>query len=170
MSEQQDVDQPDVANDLTGEALPLSGNQPPPAETPADEAEQTKSVEMGALLFFVTLLFIVPIITVVSGWGPVMEQLKEEDAARGLITFVISLGVINIAIILTLAALMGRGTPEASAKFARGKEVLTILVGILGTIVGFYFGQATATESPEASTMKTANASPEPGTPPQDAD
>jgi hypothetical protein len=32
--------------------------------------------------------------------------------------------------------------PTCRERFTLGKEVLTILIGVLGTIVGFYFGSA----------------------------
>jgi hypothetical protein len=59
--------------------------------------------------------------------------------ARGLITLLFSVGTIAIAVVLTFAALF-QTDADAKDRFARGKEVLTILIGILGTIVGFYFG------------------------------
>jgi len=67
------------------------------------------------------------------------EGIQNVEFARGLITLLFSVGTIAIAIILTLAAVFQKDN-DAEKRFARGKEVLSILVGIFGTIVGFYFG------------------------------
>lgn len=137
--------------------------QPEPALRGTGDGEEQKR-EFNAVLILIAVMFIIPMILVVAGWGNVLKQLEDEHIARGLITFVVTLGVVSIAIITVLAALMGRGGPEAKEKFARAKEILTILVGILGTIVGFYFGQATADESPRQPPK------PPPVTPPADAE
>jgi hypothetical protein len=71
-----------------------------------------------------------------------IESLADENIARGLITFLIACGTILISLIVCVGALLGRGD-DAKESFFRAKEILTILVGILGTIVGFYFGSAT---------------------------
>lgn len=68
-----------------------------------------------------------------------MERLSDPAYARGLITFLFSLGTIIIAIVLTLYA-VSRGPGAKAESFTHAKEILTILVGILGTIIGFYFG------------------------------
>jgi hypothetical protein len=62
-----------------------------------------------------------------------------EDGARVLITFLVAVATIAIAFLAILTAMLLR---EYEKRFALAKEVLTILVGILGTIVGFYFGTA----------------------------
>ena len=41
-----------------------------------------------------------------------------------------------------------RQDPEIEKRFRQGREVLTILIGVVGTIVGFYFGAATVEELP----------------------
>ena len=51
--------------------------------------------------------------------------------------------------ILALSAISKDGDDE---KFRRGKDILTILVGILGTIIGYYFGaESRSVNSPETS-------------------
>lgn len=71
-----------------------------------------------------------------------LKRLANMEYARGLITFVFTLGTITIAIMLTLAVLL-RQDPEIEKRFRQGREVLTILIGVVGTIVGFYYGATT---------------------------
>ena len=63
------------------------------------------------------------------------------NVARGLITFLVAIVTVAIAIILTLSAVMS-SSKDYKERFALGKEILTIFIGVLGTIVGFYFGSA----------------------------
>ena len=89
-------------------------------------------------------------ILVILGWSffadaSFLQRLGNMEYARGLITFVFTLGTIVIAIMLTLAVLL-RQDPEIEKRFRQGREVLTILIGVVGTIVGFYFGAATVEE------------------------
>jgi hypothetical protein len=91
-------------------------------------------------------------ILVILGWSfykdaSFLQRLGNTEYARGLITFVFTLGTIAIAIMLTLAVLL-RQDPEIEKRFRQGREVLTILIGVVGTIVGFYFGAATVEELP----------------------
>lgn len=74
-----------------------------------------------------------------------LQRLRNMEYARGLITFVFTLGTITIAIMLTLAVLL-RQDPEIEKRFRQGREVLTILIGVVGTIIGFYYGAATVEE------------------------
>ncbi len=78
-----------------------------------------------------------------------------DDSARVLITFLVAVATVAIAFLAILTAMMLR---EYKERFALAKEVLTILVGILGTIVGFYFGTAANTK-PNVNANPTANAS-----------
>jgi len=76
---------------------------------------------------------------VLSG-GQFLGSLAKSEVARGLITFLIAMTTVGIAIILAISTLI---LPEGDAgdkRFDRGKQVLSILIGVLGTIVGFYFG------------------------------
>lgn len=103
----------------------------------------------GPIVFYffigVVILFI---LYIVFSRGTVLKELRDVAYARGLITFIFSLGTIGIGVILTIAAL--EKGQDAGAAFTRGKEIFTILVGILGTIVGFYFGSSLETRETRA--------------------
>lgn len=79
------------------------------------------------------------------GYGLFGTSIKvgEENVARGLITFLVSITAVAIAIILTLAATVSRAD-ELEKRISLGKEMLTALIGVLGTIVGFYFGKSSS--------------------------
>ena len=81
-----------------------------------------------------------------------------DDAARILITFLVAVSTVAIAFLAILTAMVIR---EYKERFALAKEVLTLLVGILGTIVGFYFGTASKT-GPDNGARPAATASPTP--------
>lgn len=76
-----------------------------------------------------------------------------DDAARILITFLVAVATVGIAFLAVLTAMVIR---EYKERFALAKEVLTILVGILGTIVGFYFGVANTAGKPAANAPAVA--------------
>jgi hypothetical protein len=75
-------------------------------------------------------------------WGlfkhdSIVRELASIDLARGVITFIFAVGTIGIALLLTIGVLFGGMKPD---DFAKAKEVLTVLIGVFGTILGFYFG------------------------------
>jgi hypothetical protein len=72
--------------------------------------------------------------------GVFLENLADREVARGLITFLIAITTVGIAIILAVASITGALDDK---RFDEGKQVLSILIGVLGTIVGFYFGSST---------------------------
>lgn len=72
-------------------------------------------------------------------------NVSKTDHARGFITVLFGVGTIAIAVIVTLSGvfLTGDGSKD---RFDRGKEVLSLILGIFGTIVGFYYGTSVTTE------------------------
>ena len=75
----------------------------------------------------------------VLGDKKILNELADIEKARGLITFLIAVCTVAIALILSISVIISRGT-KAPQRFTQGKEILTLLIGVLGTIVGFYFG------------------------------
>jgi hypothetical protein len=77
-----------------------------------------------------------------SGGGTFLNSLQKTEIARGLITFLIAVATVGIAIILAIYVVVSV-SPDLKERVAMGKDILNPLIGILGTIVGFYFGSAT---------------------------
>ncbi len=75
---------------------------------------------------------------------PGQAGIDSVDYARGMITLLFTVGTVIIALLLTLSAIFLTGA-DAKERFDRGKEVLSLLIGIFGTIIGFYFGSASQT-------------------------
>ena len=86
--------------------------------------------------------------------GGFLTSLANRDTARGLITFLITFTTIVIAILLAISAMVMGDAANSSKRFDNGKQVLTVLIGILGTIVGFYFGASDNKASPLAIATK----------------
>jgi hypothetical protein len=98
-----------------------------------------------------------------SGSGSQTDQtflgkLAKPEVARGLITFLIAITTVGIAIILAISTLVLSEGDAGDKRFDRGKQVLTTLIGVLGTIVGFYFGSAneSAQQKPQTEQSQTA--------------
>jgi hypothetical protein len=80
--------------------------------------------------------------------GEFLTQLANQDIARGLITFLITATAAALFVIMAISTIVGSDGTDADKRFDRGKQILTMLVGILGTIVGFYFGTAVSSSQP----------------------
>ena len=93
----------------------------------------------GIITVLIALAVIIIIVLGLTGHRTVYELLSKTEVARGLITFLIALITIAMAIILVLYGLTNTA-PDFKDRFGLTKEIFTFLIGILGTIVGFYFG------------------------------
>ena len=68
----------------------------------------------------------------------VLKAMSQTEFARGLITYLFAVVTIGTAVVLVVFSLTH--TDEDDSRFNKGKEVLSLLLGVFGTIVGFYFG------------------------------
>lgn len=71
--------------------------------------------------------------------GGVNGPIPYGTSPRGMITFLIAVITVGIAIILVLATIVSDSV-DREKRFNQGKEIFTALIGVLGTIVGYYFG------------------------------
>jgi hypothetical protein len=95
--------------------------------------------------------------------GTLLQSVSNVATARGLITFLIAVATVAIAIILILATVVSE-SPDRSQRFLQGKEVFTALIGVLGAIVGFYFGQSVdGTRALEIAPVHISNENPRAG-------
>jgi hypothetical protein len=92
--------------------------------------------------FFVFAIIVLLLIGyIVTPYGQkFLTDLAKKEVARGLITFLIAVTTVGIAIILAISTLVLTEGDAGDKRFDRGKQVLAVLIGVLGTIVGFYFG------------------------------
>lgn len=78
----------------------------------------------------------------IVGWDHhVLLRMSNIEFARGLITYLFAVVTIGTAVVLVVSALVSEGQDIHQERFQRGKEILSLLLGIFGTIVGFYFGR-----------------------------
>lgn len=130
-------------------------------------AENAEKVFSGVVIFMFVLIL---------GHAFVFEsgalaRMNDVATARGAITFLFALGTITLAIMLVGSSLFTfidneREFKRRKERFNQGKEILSILIGILGTIVGFYFGALNSSESTRTlavSVPQVINSSPAPG-------
>lgn len=81
--------------------------------------------------------------------GLVLQSMANIPFARGLITYLFAVGTIGIAVVLVVYALTEKAG-QTDTRFQHGKEVLSLLLGIFGAIVGFYFGSEGASKGEES--------------------
>jgi hypothetical protein len=119
-------------------------------------------VLFGALAFLVLAIIVYALYHAGGGF---LGSLQNLEIARGLITFLVVFTTVMIAIILVIyIATSTLGGQDVKDRFGFGKEVLTALIGILGTILGFYFGQSTSTSSAlQVAPAYVSNANPKRG-------
>ena len=85
--------------------------------------------------------------------GLVLTKMGQVEFARGLITYLFAVVTIGTAVVLVVSALTSDETPANERRFERGKEILSLLLGVFGTIVGFYFGTEVAAKGQPGETI-----------------
>ena len=94
----------------------------------------------SAIVLAVMLVFLTNI--VVPGNENMLNRLDDPDYARGIITYLFSVGTIGVIILVVFATLTRRGDEQDRERYERSKTFVSLLLGIFGTIVGFYYGQS----------------------------
>jgi hypothetical protein len=90
-------------------------------------------------IIVLSVLFL--ILCAIFGWDKgVLQNMSRTDYARGLITYLFAVVTIGTAVVLVVSALTTSADDRHEKQFQRGKEILSLLLGVFGTIVGFYFG------------------------------
>jgi len=70
-----------------------------------------------------------------------LKTVAQPEVARAMITIMFCIGVVAVALLIAVAAFWAP-IDQLDQRFDKAKDLLTVLVGIFGTILGFYFGQA----------------------------
>jgi hypothetical protein len=76
-----------------------------------------------------------------------LTSLATTEHARGLVTFLFAFATIAV-VLITVIATFWVNPDEVASRGAMAKEILAILIGIMGTILGFYFGSPNDAPAP----------------------
>ena len=82
-----------------------------------------------------------------------LQALADKELARGLITFLVAVTTVGIAFVVIVYVTLGKHA-EVKAMFPLAKDVLAVFMGVLGTIVGFYFGSTQKSETEPAAEVQ----------------
>ncbi|MBK4215174.1 hypothetical protein JJJ17_04465 [Paracoccus caeni] len=88
-----------------------------------------------------------------------LDTLKNDSTARGLITFLFSLTTISLILIAGIATFWVN-LDEIEIRTTAAKDMIAILIGIMGTIIGFYFGSSTIEPTPDTGSPPAVTAPP----------
>lgn len=134
-----------------------NGNDHPPAKQAAETVGAIKAyLNPIVAIAFAMLLAIVLLIgatTLGLDKGLVLTKMGQVEFARGLITYLFAVVTIGTAVVLVVSALTSEETEAHERRFQRGKEILSLLLGVFGTIVGFYFGSEVAAKGQAEETI-----------------
>jgi hypothetical protein len=114
-------------------------------------------------IVFIAVLMVLSVIVLIGSAvvgvdKVVLSGMARSEFARGLITYLFAVVTIGTAVVLVLAALLSTGDDVSEKRFQHGKEILSLLLGLFGTMVGFYFGAETAkTPKEEAAVLRMSS-------------
>lgn len=76
--------------------------------------------------------------------GLLLKNLDNAEQVRGMVTFFFVLVTTSVILLVALGIFWLQDDSAVKARFDAAKDLLTIVIGVLGTIMGFYFGSATS--------------------------
>ena len=131
-----------------------NGNDKPPVSQGDDRSGVARAFLNPIVILAVGMLIAIVLLigATVLGLdkGLVLTKMGQVEFARGLITYLFAVVTIGTAVVLVVSALTAEETPAHEKRFERGKEILSLLLGVFGTIVGFYFGSEVAAKGQTA--------------------
>ena len=104
-----------------------------------------KPTSLVSMLILLGVLFLLCMAILDLDKGGVLVGMGKTPFARGLITYLFAIVTIGTAVVLVLFALNEREDADGK-RFQNGKDVLGLLLGVFGTIVGFYFASELSDE------------------------
>lgn len=103
------------------------------------------------LVVILGVLLLIMFGTIAYSGGEFLLKLKDIDTARGLITFVVAAGVVSIAAVIAVYVMASTNRmEEIKDRFGYAKDIFAALVGIFGTVLGFYYASQNQASEPIA--------------------
>ena len=141
---------PSIPNTPESEPPVDAPDRPSPARSGSTAATRIwwqgfldRVVSRESYLFIIVVLGMLFVYYFANKGSSPSQGIGTVEYARGLITLTFCVGVMIIAVVLILTAVLrdpDDNQARAEERFNRAKEVLTLLIGVFGTIIGFYFG------------------------------
>jgi hypothetical protein len=94
---------------------------------------------LGAPLLIVFAIVVAIVLGFGIFFGHLLSDVAKPDHARGLITFLFAFSTIAI-VIMVVVATFWISKDEIEERLDNAKDIITIMIGVLGTVIGFYFG------------------------------
>lgn len=115
---------------------------PEPAQGNPDSAAGNNWLAKFVAALIAVLLVLIVMST--NGSSNFFEALKNPDYARGVIMFLVSMTAVLLSFIVVFFSFFGEldDAEKSEIRFRRAREIFVAMMGVLGTIIGFYFGQS----------------------------
>lgn len=119
---------------------------------------------LGAFIGIGLLLLVTAALIFVAILPERVQLLARPEMARGMITSVFALSVVAIATVIVTANFLSVAA-DLKERVGQGREVMLALVGILGTIIGYYFAAGQVTSPLSVSSPQVIPSPPTPDAP-----